>query len=105
MVFLPSVNDTHQDHNTIAHEGFRAFKGTTMAYEVPWNNLQFSTNCFIVLSESHLKLKIDALNKYVSQKHRNYASPEFIRSLAITRGVQIGEKYAESFEVIRCLMS
>ena len=106
MVFLPSVNDTHQDHNTIAHEGFRAFKRTTMlAYEVPWNNLQFSTNCFIVLSESHLKLKIDALNKYKSQKYRNYASPEFIRSLAITRGVQIGEKYAESFEVIRCLMS
>ena len=30
MVFLPSANDTHQDHQTIAQEGFRAFKRTTM---------------------------------------------------------------------------
>ena len=106
IVFLPSFNDTHQDHNTIAHEGFRAFKKTTMlAYEVPWNNLQFRTNCFVVLEDEHLKLKIEALSKYKSQMHRNYANSEFIRSLAITRGVQIGKKYAESFEVIRCLMT
>ena len=74
IVFLPSFNDTHQDHNTIAHEGFRAFKKTTMlAYEVPWNNLQFRTNCFVVLEEEHLQLKMKALNKYKSQKHRDYA--------------------------------
>jgi LmbE family N-acetylglucosaminyl deacetylase len=26
LVFLPSIHDTHQDHLTIAQEGFRAFK-------------------------------------------------------------------------------
>ena len=31
-------------------------------------------------------------------------SRDFIFSLAITRGVQIGTKYAESFEVIRWVM-
>ena len=106
IVFLPSVNDTHQDHHTIATEGFRDFKRSTMlGYEVPWNNLQFRTNCFIGINEKELNLKVEALSKYKSQQHRSYASPEFIRSLAITRGVQIGKKYAESFEVIRWVLS
>ena len=32
-----------------------------------------------------------------------YANEEFIRSLARTRGVQIGKKYAEVFEVVRLI--
>lgn len=106
MVFLPSVNDTHQDHKTIAEEGFRAFKRTTMlGYEVPWNNLDFRTSCFVALSEDNLNLKINSLNQYKSQKHRNYASEEFVRSLAMTRGVQINMRYAEAFEVIRWVIN
>lgn len=106
IVFLPSANDTHQDHQTIAEEGFRAFKRTTMlGYEVPWNNLDFRTSCFVGLSECQLQAKIRALEMYESQKHRNYANKNFIRSLAVTRGVQIGKRYAESFEVVRWVMS
>jgi LmbE family N-acetylglucosaminyl deacetylase len=106
IVFLPSVNDTHQDHQTIANEGFRAFKRCTMlGYEVPWNNLDFRTSCFVDLSEDNLNLKIRAVGMYESQKHRNYASAEFIRSLALTRGVQIGRRYAETFEVVRWVIS
>lgn len=106
MVFLPSANDTHQDHQIIAQEGFRAFKRTTMlGYEVPWNNLDFRTSCFVDLSEEQLKTKIHALEMYESQKHRNYADADFIRSLAVTRGVQIGTRYAESFEVVRWVIN
>lgn len=106
MVFLPSANDTHQDHQIIAQEGFRAFKRTTMlGYEVPWNNLDFRTSCFVDLSEENLQAKIRAVGTYESQKHRGYASAEFIRSLALTRGVQIGKPYAESFEVVRWVIS
>jgi LmbE family N-acetylglucosaminyl deacetylase len=106
IVFLPSVNDTHQDHQTIAHEGFRAFKRTTMlGYEVPWNNLDFRTSCFVEMSDRNLDTKIAALAKYESQKHRTYANPEFIRSLASTRGVQIGKRYAETFEVVRWVIN
>jgi LmbE family N-acetylglucosaminyl deacetylase len=102
IVFLPSVNDTHQDHQTIAQEGFRAFKRTTMlGYEVPWNNLEFRTSCFIDISEDNLATKIRAVSMYQSQQHRSYASPEYIRSLALTRGMQIGKRYAETFEVVR----
>ena len=105
IVFMPSINDIHQDHNTIAQEGIRAFKNASIfCYEVPWNNLTFNTSCFFILEERHIELKIKALNKYQSQAHRNYANEEFIRALARTRGVQIGARYAECFDVIRQIL-
>ncbi|MCB0280679.1 MAG: PIG-L family deacetylase, partial [Calditrichaeota bacterium] len=65
IVFMPSVNDIHQDHHTIANEGIRAFKfSTIMCYEVPWNNFTFNTSSFIYLSENHIEAKINALKEY-----------------------------------------
>lgn len=105
VIFLPSPNDTHQDHLVIAHEGFRAFKRSTiLGYEIPWNNLTFNTNAFVFLEERDLQRKIEALKCYESQAGKSYASEEFIRSLARTRGTQIGTKYAEVFEVIRWII-
>lgn len=102
IVFAPSINDIHQDHAVIAEETLRAFKSKTIfSYEMIWNNLSFQTTCFFELSEENLKAKINAVQSYASQAHRPYASEEFMRSLAVTRGVQIGVKYAECFEVQR----
>ena len=104
IIFMPSLNDIHQDHYTIAQEGLRAFKFKTIyCYEMPWNNLNFNTAAFFILDEENIKAKIQSLKEYKSQAHRNYANEEFIMSLAITRGVQIGVKYAEVFEVIRLI--
>jgi LmbE family N-acetylglucosaminyl deacetylase len=104
LVFVPSLNDIHQDHSTIANEAIRAFKFCNiLCYEMPWNNFNFATTSFIVLDEEHLDIKIEALKKYKSQEHRSYANEEFIRSLARVRGVQIGKKNAEVFEVIRLI--
>jgi len=105
MVLLPSSMDTHQDHYVISQEGFRAFKRCTMlGYEIPWNNLSFETSCFVALDECHIATKVAALKCYESQRGRSYASEEFIRSLALTRGTQIGKRYAEAFEVIRLII-
>jgi len=103
LVFLPSTYDTHQDHQVISQEGFRAFKTTSiLGYEIPWNNLIFNTTAFILIKKKHLKKKIQAMACYKSQSKRAYASQKFIESLAITRGRQIGTNYyAEAFEVIR----
>jgi LmbE family N-acetylglucosaminyl deacetylase len=102
IVFLPSSNDLHQDHSTVSVEGIRAFKNTTvLGYEIPWNNIEFQTESFVILSEGNIDKKVSALNAYNSQKGKNYANEEFIRSLARARGVQIGSRYAEAFEVIR----
>lgn len=106
LVFMPSKNDIHQDHHTIAEEGLRAFKfSSILAYEVPWNNISFNTIAFSHLEEKHIKLKVKALEEYKSQAHRPYANEEFIRSLARTRGVQVSQKYAETFEVLRLNIS
>ncbi len=105
LVFMPSLNDLHQDHTTIAHEGLRAFKKTSiLCYELPWNNISFATNCFIPFNEEELIAKLRALDCYDSQKSRSYASEEYIRGLATTRGTQIGTRYAEVFEVVRWLI-
>ena len=103
LVLLPSTFDTHQDHQVIALEGFRAFKTTSMlGYEIIWNNLTFNTNCFILLEEKNLQKKIQAIKCYKSQSKRVYASDDAIKSLAIIRGRQIGtDQYAEAFEIIR----
>jgi LmbE family N-acetylglucosaminyl deacetylase len=105
LIFMPLPGDLHQDHRTVALEGLRTFKMTSvLGYELPWNNMTFNTQGFSIVTEAHLKAKIHALQCYESQKFRYYANPEFVRSLAITRGTQIGAQYAEAFEVLRWVM-
>jgi N-acetylglucosamine malate deacetylase 1 len=105
IVFIPSLHDIHQDHHTIAQEGLRAFKNATIfCYEVPWNNLNFNTSAFFVLSQHHLQKKFNALAKYQSQAHRPYANVDFLRSLARVRGTQINVEFAECFEVLRLII-
>ncbi len=104
-VFLPSSRDIHQDHETIAKEGIRAFKNSTiLGYELIWNNLSFATDCFIEISQSQLDRKIAALQAYETQFGRPYMNPDFIRSLAVVRGTQIGMTFAETFEVVRWII-
>ena len=102
LIFVPSQADIHQDHATISNEAVRAFKfSSILCYELPWNNFNFTTTCFVHLAERHIQTKVNALAEYQSQAHKPYANEEFLRSLARTRGVQINTRYAEVFEVVR----
>lgn len=102
LVFAPSANDIHQDHQVVAAEALRVFKRTTLlGYEEPWNNVVFSTRMFVALDEEHVERKIRALGCYRTQQHRTYLDADFIRSLARTRGTQIQLPWAEAFEVVR----
>lgn len=104
MVFIPSCNDTHQDHMTVNQESLRAFKSVNLfGYELPWNHFEFSGNAFIEVGEDQINRKLLALSCYKTQleKKRPYFDEDFIRGLARVRGVQVGCKYAESFEIIR----
>lgn len=105
LVILPSNADLHQDHATVAKEGLRAFKTTSiLGYEFSWNNLTFSTHLFSVVTKIQLHKKILALNQFKSQDFRSYAKGELIKSLAEVRGSQINKPYAEAFEVIRWII-
>lgn len=105
LVLAPSLNDVHQDHATVAHEALRAYKKQSiLCYEEPWNNISFSTNCFIKLEKHHIQNKINALKCYKSQMRRGYLTAETVLALARTRGVQLEGGYAEAFEVVRWML-
>ncbi|CEO89570.1 PIG-L deacetylase family protein [Syntrophaceticus schinkii] len=108
LVVGPSLNDFHQDHQTIANEMIRAFKTTAsiICYELPWNHTGFHTQLFVPLTREHVLKKYQMLSKYHSQiiQNKSYFSEEFIFGLAKTRGVQCNAEYAEAFEVIRWLL-
>lgn len=103
LVILPSSFDTHQDHEVIRKEGFRAFKGTSIwGYECIYNNLDFKGDIFVLLNKLQLHKKILASACYKSQSERVVMTENLIRALAFVRGRQIKtDCYAESFELIR----
>ena len=101
-VLVPSSYDTHQDHEVINCEGFRAFKRSTiLGYEIPWNNRHIDLTFFNGITAAHLNAKVRAIAVYKSQVFRAPNYEDLIRSLAIQRGSQAGLPYAEAFEVIR----
>jgi LmbE family N-acetylglucosaminyl deacetylase len=108
LIIGPSLNDFHQDHQTVASEMVRAFKtnASIICYEMPWNHISFNSQLFVRLEKRHIERKLSLLNHYKSQLEmkRSYFSPEFIYGLAKTRGVQCNSEYAEAFEVLRWIM-
>ena len=104
VVFQPSLHDIHQDHQTVAAEGLRAFKRTTiLGYEIPWNNLDFAYQAYFSLEKRHIERKVAALECYASQQHRRYANPEYVWNLARTHGINVNREYAEVFQVYRVI--
>lgn len=107
LVFTPSTNDVHQDHQAVTREVLRAFKSkntTVLGYELVWNNFDPTTNAFIEVKKEDVDTKLKVLEQYETQKYRAYLNEEFIRGLAKVRGVQIGVDFAEAFEVIKLVM-
>lgn len=108
LVICPSLNDSHQDHKTVSEEAVRVFKreASIIGYELPWNDLAFSPQLLVRLTEEQVEAKWRILSLYESQfiKQRNYFSKEVLFSLARMRGIQCNAKYAEAFEVIRWML-
>lgn len=105
LVFIPNSQDIHQSHEVVFAEARRAFKYTTMlGYELPWNNMNFSMDLFITLAREDVDAKIAAVNAYRTQKSRMFFSNDIVGDLARVRGKQIGNEYAECFEVIRIIL-
>jgi hypothetical protein len=103
-VLMPTLGDIHQDHHTIAAEGLRAFKRTTiLGYEIPWNNLDFAYQAYFALEHGHIERKAEALMRYASQQHRRYADSEYVWNLARTHGINVNREYAEVFQVYRLI--
>lgn len=104
-VLIPASTDTHQDHEVIANEAKRAFKGCTiLGYELPWNHYEFTNTGYVELSKCNMDAKWQALQCYQSQSERPYFDREHVYGLGRVRGVQCKAPYGEAFEVVRVIL-
>jgi LmbE family N-acetylglucosaminyl deacetylase len=105
LVIIPNSQDIHQSHEVVFAEARRAFKYMTiLGYELPWNSIEFSMDVFIVINKANVDAKIAAINAYKTQKHRMFFSNDIVGDLARVRGKQIGQQYAECFELVRLIV-
>lgn len=106
LILTHNTLDTHQDHEVISQESFRAFKqsASILGYESFKNNRRFNSDIYICLDEHCLKTKLKAVKCFKSQIVKPNSGLGVIESAAKFRGTQIGEKYAECFENMRYIV-
>jgi N-acetylglucosamine malate deacetylase 1 len=106
IVFVHTRSDLHQDHNTVTEESLRAFRGiTVLGYDVIRSSYGFFPNLLTSVSESDVKIKIDALAQYKTYSGKYYFDPEVTRATLIRNGALCECKYAEGFETLRIIGS
>lgn len=107
LVLTPNTTDHHQDHQTVTMEAIRAFKNSTiLGYVIPRNNLALREDCYVALNENHVNRKVKAQMCYTSQitLRPDRFNEEYIRATLLTKGPNIGVKYAEGFELIKLVL-
>lgn len=104
LVFIPFLEDPHQDHETVARCAVRAFRRreSVLQYEIlRYGSHSFTPSLFIDIG-AVLEAKFAALRHYRSQyARRAYFDEESFRSLARVRGAQSGYDYAEGFVIYK----
>jgi LmbE family N-acetylglucosaminyl deacetylase len=107
-VFVPSTHEIHQDHRSLANTSITAFRRVPriFAYESASTTTAFSPTAFADVTGLPLKMKWKALKCHQSQivQRKMYLEYTAMLRLASFRGLQIGVKYAESFEMVKCLI-
>lgn len=112
-VFIPYPS-FHQDHKTVFDAAFAALRPTphtdhirlVAMYEYPfivWSTHDSSKNRFYIDITEQLDHKVRAMSQHKSQLRPSaeLISLETIALWAARRGLEIGVKYAESFEMLR----
>ena len=116
-VFTHSADDTNHDHKVVFNSsliatrpGSKFFVERLFSYEVlsssEWNFIKsFEPNYFVSLSKENLDQKINAMLEYKSEiRGFPYSrSIEGIKTLAMYRGMQSNNKFAEGFKSIRII--
>ncbi len=107
MVFIPTGNDTHQDHRATFYASLVACRlvNEVYAYETPSTSRNFVPNFFVDISD-FIHLKLQAVQVHSSQGGKGYMADRAIRGLAQYRAFDIllNDKYVEGFEVIKIVL-
>jgi len=106
IVFLPSGNDTHQDHRATFNAGLVACRliKEIYAYETPSTSRNFFPNYFVDITD-YIELKVEAVKIHSSQKGKGYMAYRAVKGLAEYRAfdIYLSERYVEGFEVIKVI--
>ncbi|APR79834.1 Hypothetical protein A7982_05181 [Minicystis rosea] len=105
LVVTHPAHDTNQDHQQVAREAARVFKAhaTVLSGEFPNNDLGGDPALvYAVIDPRDLDAKIRMVGGYASQRFggRPYLDDGVIRALAVVRGSQVREPFAEAFSVL-----
>jgi LmbE family N-acetylglucosaminyl deacetylase len=118
---LPEPRGFHQEHRAVAEAAISALRpeGATerfrppvvVVYEEPSDYWTIGSDAhkpslFVSIDDEDLDKKCRAMELHVTQARPipSERSVEAIRGLATLRGAQAGVKYAEAYEVRRCLL-
>ena|SRR5438552_3158138 len=107
MVFIPTGNDTHQDHRATFYASLVACRSVNelYAYETPSTSRNFVPNFFVDISY-YIDLKIQAVKIHSSQGGKGYMADRAVRGLAEYRAFDIllNDKYVEGFDIIKLIL-
>ena len=105
LVVTHPFHDTNQDHRQVAQEVARVFKAhaTVLGGEFPNNDLgDGRLEVYVPLEPEDVEAKAHFVSSYVSQQFggRPYLDENVVQALAMVRGSQVRERYAEAFFVL-----
>lgn len=101
-VYTHSLNDTHQDHSTIARATKIACRHIpqVLSYWSPSSYNEFHPVYFIDITDVFSD-KIRLLENYKSQGRKDYVKRELVHTVNKYMGFLAGKSFAEGFEIIR----
>lgn len=107
MVFIPSKEDTHQDHRAVHHASIVATRlvDQVYIYQSPSSTINFRPIYYIDITD-YLDLKIQAVKLHSSQNTKTYMAERAVKWLAEYRAFDVfrNDRSFEAFEVFRSVI-
>ena len=104
IVFIPSWNDTHQDHRAVYRASIVATRliNEIYIYQAPSTTTDFKPTVYFDIS-NYIDKKIEAVRIHTTQWWKVYMAERAVKWLAEYRAFDIfrNDKYMEAFEVFR----
>jgi LmbE family N-acetylglucosaminyl deacetylase len=108
LLFVPRVDDAHQDHRLIGALASTVWRSTLLLhYEIPkWDGDLVSPTHYVAVSQENAERKVELLNlSYPTQRSRDWWDDEVFLGLMRLRGMESRSRYAEGFIARKVMLS
>ena len=108
LLFVPRIDDAHQDHRLIGQLASTIWRDTLILhYEIPkWDADLVPPTHYVKVSEANAQRKVELLNlSFPTQLHRDWWDDELFLGLMRMRGIEIRSRYAEGFFATKVCLS